>query len=175
MARINLVAEDANEPQPLVGAIRERRGGALMILDRALLNSPALAEGWNAMAPTIRNQSSLPPDLLELAICVVGVVNGARVEIAAHLPLWRAAGATPAKVAALQALPTSDDRSAFSDTEQDVIELALQMTRKVEVEERVFARLRPRFNDRQIVDLVGAISFYNMVSRFLVALDLQPD
>jgi alkylhydroperoxidase family enzyme len=36
-------------------------------------------------------------------------------------------------------------------------------------------RLKKTLGDRQLVELVGVIATYNMVSRFLVALDVTPD
>jgi len=50
------------QPAPLVDAIRERRGGTLLNLDKALLWSEPLARGWNvylkACAPSCRRATS---------------------------------------------------------------------------------------------------------------------
>ena len=51
---IDLVDANISEPADLVGAIRKRRGGELLKLDRMLLHSPALAEGWNVYLGKIR-------------------------------------------------------------------------------------------------------------------------
>jgi alkylhydroperoxidase family enzyme len=39
----------------------------------------------------------------------------------------------------------------------------------------VFAALRAHFNEREIVELTANIAGYNMVSRFMEALELLPD
>ena len=46
------------KPQPadLVDAIRARRGGALINLDRALLWSEPLARGWNVYLKAVRSE-----------------------------------------------------------------------------------------------------------------------
>ena len=63
----------------------------------------------------------------------------------------------------------------FSALEGDVIEIALQMTQAIEVESDLKARLLRVLEAQQLVELVGVISAYNMVSRFLVALDLHAE
>ena len=78
--------------------------GRVSLLYRALLNSAPLAEGWEKLLTAIRNRSSLPPDLRELAILRVAVLNRAPFEFDAHLPLARNAGVTEEKLAALPAI-----------------------------------------------------------------------
>lgn len=94
MARLAYVAADVAEPAELVAAIRARRGGRLLNLDRMLLHSPALAAGWNAYLRAVRNELSLDPLLRELAMCAVASLNGADYEFIHHAPEFRAAGGT---------------------------------------------------------------------------------
>ena len=47
MPRIPYLPADIAEPAELVAAIRKRRGGELINLDRLLLYSPPVAAGWN--------------------------------------------------------------------------------------------------------------------------------
>jgi alkylhydroperoxidase family enzyme len=50
------------------------------------------------------------------------------------------------------------------------------MTRSVKVSDATFAEARARLGgERQMIELVGVIATYNMVSRFLVALEVAPD
>lgn len=44
------------------------------------------------------------------------------------------------------------------------------MTRDIEVPDALFAPLRSRYNDQELVELAATVAAYNMVSRFLVAL-----
>ena len=46
------------------------------------------------------------------------------------------------------------------------------MTRHVHVPGEVFARLRPHFDERLLVELTATIGGYNLVSRFLEALQI---
>ena len=67
MPRIPFVPADLSEPADVVAAIRARRGGELLHIDRMLLNSPALASGWNGYLRAVRNDIGLDPMLRELA------------------------------------------------------------------------------------------------------------
>ena len=56
--------------------------------------------------------------------------------------------------------------------ERLVLELTDSMTRDVEVSDALMARLKARFDARGVVEVVAAVAAYNMVSRFLVALQI---
>jgi alkylhydroperoxidase family enzyme len=64
---------------------------------------------------------------------------------------------------------------AFSDVEALVVQYAAQMTRNVKVDDDVFAALQTRFTTTEVVELTTAIATYNMVARFLMALQITPD
>lgn len=49
------------------------------------------------------------------------------------------------------------------------------MTVDIEVADAVFARLKPHYNDQQIVELTVLIGAYNMHTRVARALRLNPD
>jgi len=50
------------------------------------------------------------------------------------------------------------------------------MTRHVQVSAADFAAVRLQLKDeQQLVELIGVIATYNMVSRFLVALGVEPE
>jgi alkylhydroperoxidase family enzyme len=164
-------------PEDLVSAIRARRGGTLLDLDRMLLHSPALARGWNAHLGAVRTGLGLDAKLLELAICRVAVLNGADYEFEQHLPLYLKAGGSESSARALRSLGADgDDRAQFSEPERAVLRLALEMTRDVSVSDDTFERVRIALrDDRRVVELVAAIATYNMVSRFLVALGIESE
>lgn len=177
MPRIPYQPADLAHPKDLVDSIRQRRGGALLNLDRMLLNSPAFARGWNAFLREVRTGLDLSPKLRELAMCVVAVLNGAEYEFFHHAPVFIEAGGTEAQV---QALRNPDqaavDTELFDETERAAIQLTLEMTRQVAVDDATFSRVRNALqSDRLSTELVGVIATYNMVSRFLVALGIEPE
>lgn len=175
MPRIPYLPEDLATPAELVDRIRRRRGGRLLELDRLLLYSPAFAEGWNHMLGNVRTRLAVPIRLRELAMCVVAVLNGAEYEFAHHAPIFRESGGSAAQVDALRdparALASTE---LFDATERATIALAIEMTRDVRVSDASFDALRNLLPDAQIVELVGTVAAYNMVSRFLVAFQIEP-
>ncbi len=174
MARIPYPPQDLSEPQAVVAAIRQRRGGQLLNLDRMLLHSPAFAMGWNSFLGAVRSELSLSPKLRELAMCGVAVLNGAEYEFRHHAPLFLQAGGTPAQLEALHRFEEND--TLFDPQERAVLRLIFEMTRHVRVSDETFARVQAALpDDRQVVELVGVIAAYNMVSRFLVALEVEPE
>ena len=66
--------------------------GRITLLYQALLNSAPIAAGWEKMLTAVRNQTSVPADLRELAILRVAVLNRASFEFDAHVPHAERAG-----------------------------------------------------------------------------------
>jgi len=140
-----------------------------------LLNSPSFAQGWNAHLGAVRRELLLDPRLRELAVCAIAVLNGADYELVQHTPEFLRAGGTAAQVEALARFGTEFEETAtFDVTERAILQLALEMTRNVQVSDSTFERVQSALSDtRHVVELVGVIATYNMVSRFLVALQVD--
>ena len=177
MPRIPYQPADLAEPAAIVDAIRARRSGGLLNLDRMLLHSPPLAKGWNAFLGEVRTGLAVSPKLRELAMCVVAVLNGADYEFIHHAPEFIKAGGTQAQVSALadpQRAVRND--SLFDSAELAAIRLTIDMTNEIKVSDTSLQAMRVALpDDRQLVELVGVIAAYNMVSRFLVALGVEPE
>ena len=175
----------AAKPQPddLVHAILKRRGGELINLDKALLWSEPLARGWNVYLKAVRTDLPTSWKLRELGICTVALLTGAAYEYHHHAPDFLKAGGTQAELDGLQAVCTvyksntsvAQSNKALPAIESIVIQYAAQMTLDVKVSDDVFAQIKAHFDTTQIVELTAAIATYNMVARFLVALDVSPE
>jgi alkylhydroperoxidase family enzyme len=149
----------------------------LLNLDRMLLNSPSYAVGWNSFLGAVRTGLSLEARLRELAICTVAILTRAPYEYSQHAPEFLAAGGTKKQLNALEneAFALSGNR-LFDATDQAVIALAQAMTQQVQVSDTCFATLQKALPEPQHqVELVGVIAAYNMVARFLEALQVQPE
>ena len=172
--------EKKPQPQPLVDAILQRRGGAFLNLDKALLWSEPIARGWNVYLKAVRTELPTSRKLRELGICTVALLTGAHYEYHHHAPDFLAAGGTQAELDALQQHLASNPRevpvhAALLAIESIVIQYAAQMTLDVKVSDEVFNALRSHFDTTEIVELTTAIATYNMVARFLVALGVTPE
>ncbi|SFL73346.1 carboxymuconolactone decarboxylase family protein [Geodermatophilus ruber] len=165
----------AAEDGPTAELLRARRGGRLSDLDRLLLHSPPVAEGWNALLGALRTGTTLPPDLRELVILRVAVLNDATFEWTAHEPIGRRAGLTDVQLQLLR-LPHPAPGPGWSPVQAAVLAFTDAATREVTVPDAVFAAVREHLDDRQVVELTALVAGYAMVSRFLVALQVPaPD
>jgi alkylhydroperoxidase family enzyme len=162
-------------PAEVVDAIRARRvGGKLLNLDRMLLNSPNFAQGWNGMFGAIRNKMEVSARLRELAIMSIGAINKAEYEWEQHEPVFLQAGGTRAQLEALRAPAAAlVDTRNFDEAERATLALTWEMTTKVAVSAPTLRRVRAVLPDNQVVELIGTIAGYNMVSRFVVATGVE--
>ncbi len=173
MARLPFVeAGAAGVDDELLEAVRQRRGGRLLNLDRQLLHSAPVAEGWNTYLGRIRTGGILDGQLRELVILLVAVLNRAPYEYAQHAPVALQEGMSRAKlddVAEWKKSPHFDDR------ERAALAYTEAMTLQVQVPGDVFEALKTHFSTREIVELTATAACYNMVSRFLEALEIEID
>ncbi|TWO72141.1 carboxymuconolactone decarboxylase family protein [Caenimonas sedimenti] len=171
--------EGKPQPHDLVQAILERRGGALLNLDRALLWSEPLARGWNVYLKNVRTGLGASRKLRELGICTVALLTGASYEYHHHAPDFLAAGGTRPELDTLELFATAPRSlvplDALGSDESLVVRYATQMTLDVTVDDALFAQLRERFDPTELVEITAAIATYNMVARFLVALGVTPE
>jgi len=168
---------DAAGPADVVAPIRARRpGGKLLNLDRMLLNSPAFAQAWNTMLGTIRQKLNLPGKLRETAIMYIGVLNHAEYEWFQHEGEFLKAGGTKEQLASLKnASAALKDSKHFDETELATLALTYEMTRNIQVKPATMKRIQAVLPTDQLVELIGTIAGYNMVSRFVVATGLEPE
>ena len=143
--------------------------GRVSLLYQALLNSGPIASGWERMLTAVRNQTSVPGDLRELIILRVAVLNRAAFEFDAHAPIAEREGVSAAKI---QAVKDAVPGGAFDARERHVLALTDAMTRDVQVPDALMTELQAQYDPCQLVELVATVAAYNMVSRFLVALNL---
>ncbi len=69
--------------------------------------------------------------------------------------------------AQLRDLPVYRDSPAFSEVDKLLLDYATAMTRTpVDVPDEMFARLRERFSEMQLVELTAAIAWENYRARF---------
>lgn len=173
MARIAYGDENGSpEVQALAGQIRRERDGRMLNLYSMLLNAPPVAEGWLALFTAIRQQCTLRGDYRELVILRVALLNGASYEYQVHVPFALREGVTEAQINALEQWESS---SVMTPAQRAVLAYTDSMTREIHVPDPVFDALRGHFNSREIVELTATIGGYNLVSRFLEALAVDPE
>ena len=171
MTRVPLIDEKTHpELAQLIATIKSERGGKLLHLYQALLNSPPVAEGWLKLFTAIRQKTSLGGRYRELAILRVALLNGADYEYRAHLPFALKEGVGQEQIDAIPGWQLSE---RFDQRERAVLAYTDAMTRGIRVPDAIFAGVRQHFDDRETVELTATIAGYNLVSRFLVAMQLE--
>ncbi|MEA2930907.1 MAG: 4-carboxymuconolactone decarboxylase [Hyphomicrobiales bacterium] len=137
------------------------------------LNNPGLAEHAQALGAYARFNSSLPPRLSELAICVTGAFWKANFEWFAHAPMAIKAGIDPA---AIEAIRTGATPKFTKSDEQVVYDFATELVRTKRVSNETFERAKTELGQTSVIDMVGIIGYYSLVSVTLNAFELPlPD
>ncbi|KAF3046303.1 hypothetical protein E8E11_007264 [Didymella keratinophila] len=155
--------------------VKQRRGEkGLIALDRTLLHSPPVADGWNSFLGAIRTKTSLPTSVRETAIARVAVLNKAWYEWESHSPILRAApGITSSHVdTVLHSPPRQVGKGIQDDAHAAVLAYTDAMTLDISVPDAIFAKLKNNFSDQEVVEITSTVAAYNCVSRFLVAMDV---
>src|SRR5262245_5570295 len=174
MARVPyLQAEDVPEFAELTAKISGARRGKLIKIYQLLLHSPALAEGWFVNNNAVRWKTEIDGRLREIVIIRVAKLNGATYVVKQHVPeLALAEGLTRQEC---DALVDWRSRPFFSERERAALAYADAMTQTIAVPDAVFEALKPHFSQRQIVELTVLVGTYNMQTRVLRALEIDPE
>jgi alkylhydroperoxidase family enzyme len=171
MARLDFVNQDSPDiDSELLRSIQARRGGTLLNLDRQLLHSAPLARGWNSLMGAIRGQTLLEGALRELVILRVAVLNRAPYEFDQHAPVALTEGLSQGQVDAVRDWQGS---ALFDARSRAVLAYTDAMTLNVQVPQALFDALRTHLSQREVVELTATVAAYNMVSRFLEALQIE--
>lgn len=169
MARIPYADLTNPEAKPLVDRIVAERGGVLHLY-QMLLHSPPVASGWLNYLTAIRQQSSLPGGLRELVIMRIAILNGAPYEAEQHAPIALREGVSQVQLDELEHWQQSKNYDA---TQRAVLAYTDAMTKEIHVSPEVFAAAKAALTDRLLVELTATVGAYNMVSRFLEALQIH--
>ena len=174
MARVPLIEE--TEHANLAGSIAKikgARGGRLINIYRLMLHSPTLADAWFELNQAVRYGTEIDGQCRELAVIRVAILNDVEYVQRAHGPAYALKeGLTPEQVTAIADWPSS---KLFTEKQRALLAYTDAMTRTIDVPDAVFAEVRKHFSERQAVELTMLIAAYNMLTRFLKALKVDPE
>lgn len=140
------------------------RGAGLHGPFNALLRSPELCDLVQRVGAYVRYRSSIPPPLNEMAICMAGRRWTAQYEFYAHRRLALEAGLAPA---ILDAIAAGKRPATLSADEAAIYDFVFTLLETGQVSDADFTRVRDRFGDHGVVDLIGAVGYYSLVSMVL--------
>lgn len=174
MARVPLINEtDHADLAESIAKIKGARGGRLINIYRLMLHSPALANAWFDLNQAVRYGTEIDGKSRELAVMRVAILNDVEYVQRAHGPAYALKeGLTPEQVSAIANWEPS---KLFSAQQRALLAYTDAMTRDIEVADDIFAEVRKHFSERQTVELTMLIGAYNMLTRFLKALQVDPE
>jgi 4-carboxymuconolactone decarboxylase len=134
---------------------------------RAYVRNPDLATRLSALSDYLRWNTSLPPRLSELAILITARQWTAQYEWFRHYPLALKGGLDP-KVAADVAAGKRPDN--MRDDEAALYDLVTELYRDKKVTDPVYKAALDKFGESGIMDIVGIIGYYDLVSMTLITM-----
>ncbi len=138
---------------------------------RAYIRSPQLAARLSPLSDYLRWGTSLPPRLSELAILITARQWTAQYEWYAHYPLAIKAGLDPSVAADIAA---GKRPGAMKDDEAALYDLAMELYRDKQVSDETYKKALDKFSERGIMDIIGIIGYYDLVSMTLITMRAQP-
>jgi 4-carboxymuconolactone decarboxylase len=140
------------------------RGAGLRGPFNALLRSPVLCDLVQRVGAYVRFGTSLPAALNELAICMAGRKWGAQYEFYAHRRLGIDAGLNPS---ILDAVAAGQRPAEMNGDEAIVYGFVNDLLSTGQVSDSRYDAAMERFGERGVMDLVGAVGYYSLVSMVL--------
>jgi 4-carboxymuconolactone decarboxylase len=171
-------AEDGPRfPQPTIEQLNpEQQAVAAEVLKQSsaglggpygmLIKSPELLKRYLLMTDYLRQKTSLPHRLNEMAILLEARLWDAQYEWWAHEPLARKAGLSDAIIEDIRA---GKRPNAMQPDETIVYEVVTELLNKRQLSDDTFGRAKQILGEQQIVDLVAVAGFYVMVSAVVIA------
>jgi 4-carboxymuconolactone decarboxylase len=131
-----------------------------------LIKSPELLKRYLLMTDYLRQKTSLPRRLNEMAILLEARLWDAQYEWWAHEPLARKAGLPEAIISDIR---EGKRPASMQPDEAIVYEVVTELLNKRQLSDDTFGKARQILGEQQVVDLVAVAGFYVMVSAVIIA------
>ena len=163
-------------PQPLdpilqeMFAKRRAMGGAVINLTLTTGHAPKFIQAAQAMAFTIRFDTSTPRNLIELVIYRTAQIVGSDYELNQHTPLMKMCGYTEQQIGDVARWQGS---AAFDAKQRALLGYVEQMAHGGNVDDAAFAELGKFFTPQQIVEISYTVGSYYSTGLLTKALKIQ--
>jgi len=151
--------------------IRAFRGNILNLY-RVLANQPLALRAFMTMSRYVRDESTLPPHVRELAILVTAYTLDVDYEKVHHLAAARRAGIPESK---LQAVPNWAASPVYDPPERAVMTYADQVARTRRISDSTFNALLQHLSPKQIVDLAVTVGWYHFCAAIILSLGVETE
>jgi 4-carboxymuconolactone decarboxylase len=135
------------------------------------LNRPDLADRAQKLGQYVRYDTMLPPRLSELAILLTARIWSAEFEWWAHRPLAEKAGVASAVI---ESIRTGSRPTYGAEDEAIVHDFAASLHLNRQVDDKTYQRAVNLLGQEAVVDLVGILGYYTLVSMTINAFQVTP-
>jgi 4-carboxymuconolactone decarboxylase len=136
------------------------------------LHAPEFGDLAQRLGAHCRYKTSLPARLSEFAILTMARLWRAQYEWTAHAPLAERAGVSPRVIADLRA--GRYPKGAPPD-ERAIYDFIVELHRRKRVSDRAYRRVLSHLDRRSLVELVGILGYYTLVSMSLNVFNISVD
>ncbi|MFT5209499.1 MAG: 4-carboxymuconolactone decarboxylase [Flavobacterium sp.] len=134
----------------------------------AWVRSPAVGHSVQALGSAIRFGSSLPKNIMEVAICTVGAHYKSKFEFSTHRRLAIRAGVDESLLDTLGATGTA----AFQDREITSHKVALELLENHRITDTTYTEGIAAFTENGMIELVATVGYYCLISLTLNAFEI---
>ena len=170
MQRIPLVDIDS-APEEVQDAFR-----ALPVplnIFRMMAHAPTSFTPLMRLGASILSAQQLEPELREYAILMAAASYGGKYEWIQHVPIAEACGATREQIEAVE--NGRFDADCFDEREKAFLAFVDESARTVRCSDATFAAMKKHFNEREIVETILTIGYYQMLARLTECTDTELD
>ena len=171
--RLTIPAEEVLSPKQreLLADIRKTRGsGPLGGPFAVFLQAPDYGDLAQKLGAFCRYRTSVPPALSEFTILVLARFWRSQYEFWVHAPIAEKAGVKPATIEALRTgrIPrlTSEQRAIY--------DFIAELHKTKRVADKTYARVHALFGDAGMVEFVGILGYYVLISMILNVFRMSP-
>jgi 4-carboxymuconolactone decarboxylase len=158
------------EQQRVADEIRSGPRGGMRGPFEAWLRAPGLADHAQKLGAYVRFETSLARDTSEMAILLTGKRWRAQFEFWAHARLAREAG-LPEEV--IEAIRTGGEPELARDDLRVAYDVVTEHFATNRLSDETYARAVAVLGERGLVDLIGTVGYYGLVSMTLNVFEVQ--
>jgi uncharacterized peroxidase-related enzyme len=172
MPRVPYVEKDAATPEikKLYETFESQFKIGVPNVVRALANSPGLASKVFPLANYFMNESALDPRVRELAVLMLMKRCNCEYGFVRHIDIAKRCGLSQEQIDDVGNYQTS---SRFTADDKVILRYAEDLTQKARVDDDLYAKAEKLVGKQNIIELTGAVAFWNMMARNLNALQVS--
>ena len=159
----------ANEVSAQIQSFWEKAPFVLNI-NRVVAHAESAYKNCMALGLKLLTRAELPDRLRELAILRIAHLCHADYEWTHHARIAKSLGMTEEEIQGVRDVAQAD---CFSQLDQTVLAFTDEITFKAKAADNTFATLKKHLSDRQVVELILSVGYWNMIARLIVNIGID--